>query len=58
MTCTLNMRTSPFKDKERIFDRRKNLKLKVQDALILTYVRFLLQLQLREYPLAICKAFH
>ena len=58
VTCTLNMRTSPFKDKERIFDRRKNLKLKVQDALILTYVRFLLQLQLREYPLAICKAFH
>ena len=36
-------------DKERIFDRRKNLELRVQDALILTYLRLLLQRQLRGF---------
>ena len=45
-------------DKERIFDRRKNLELRVQDALILTYLRLLLQRQLREFPLKSRKVLH
>ena len=49
MTCTLDLRRSPITDKERIFDGRKNLKLTVQDALILKYVRLLLQRQLRGF---------
>ena len=36
-----------FLEKEKIFDRCKNLKLKVYDAVILTCFRFLLQRQLR-----------
>ena len=36
-------------EKERIFDRRKNLKLKVHDAVILTYLCLLLPRQLREF---------
>ena len=43
MTCKLNMRRSPFTDKEQIFDMSKNLKLKVDDAVILTHLRLLLQ---------------
>ena len=43
MTCKLNMRRSPFTDKDQIFDRCKNLKLKVHDAVTLTHLRLLLQ---------------
>ena len=45
-------------EKERIFDRRKNLKLKVHDAVILTYLCLLLPRQLREFSLRSRKALH
>ena len=44
--------------KKRIFDRRKNLKLKVHDAGILTYLCLLLPRQLREFSLRSRKALH
>ena len=38
-------------DKERIFDGRKTVKRKVQDALSLTFFQMLLQSPFQEFPL-------